>query len=413
MTMRCRDHAGPIGDYLAGLLDAARQEARAISDEEAADGNAEALIAAIFTRHRLTAPNRGDPPAQPAIQLGERYNVNPGTTQIRSGPGYGTSVLDGDRDALVTLPLNGDLVLLCHELSPDRLGAEGTVVEGGVATGMMIRAAERAPGIDAEVDRWLAQLDKHLAELAETIAVHNQRIEREVREVVERRSEVVHREREQLAASKYPITERPQAPRTFTVPPITPRPGPPFPKRAVGPRAPLTDLQLQELFGHILRTVTAATGAMERSPANYREWSEEQLRDVVLLALNMVYESRARAEAFNASGHTDLLIAVDGQNLFIDECKIWHGSKAMEGALKQLMGYSTWRDSRLAITIFVHEQNITEITEKARKTLEARVEFVRWIDRDAATPLIRIRWPDDVGREATLAVVFCHLPRSA
>lgn len=410
--MKCRDHTGRLDGYLAGLLDAAKTEARGVSDDAAADGEIEPLVAAISGRHTLTAPHRGDPPSQPAIQLGQRHDVDPGSTTIRMGLGYSSNVQDGDRDASVTLPLSGDLVLLCHEVLPGRHGPPGNVIDGGVATGMMIRASEGSSSIDDQVDHWLAQVDEHLAEVALQIRIHNEKVKQAVDDILKRRRQVVLKEREQLATSKYPILERQQAPRSFTIPPITPRPVP-LPPRPDGSLAPLTDLQMQELFQQTLHTVSAATSAMERSPANYREWNEEQLRDVVLLALNMVYESHARAEAFNASGHTDLLIAVDGQNLFIDECKIWHGSKALEEALEQLMGYSTWRDSRLALTLFVREQNIAEIAEKARKTLESRDEFVRWIDRDPDTPLARIRWPRDEGREATLGIVFCHLPRSA
>jgi hypothetical protein len=410
--MKCRDHSGPLVAELTRLLKEATDEADMVSDTDAADDNLEPLVETIAAKHKVTAPHRGDPPSRPEIVLGGRASVGRSAVSIAIGAGYSYSSQDGDRHTTVTLPLAGDLALLCFDLPSGRHGASGTLVEGAVTTGMPMRAAEGAASMDELVDRWLEQLDQNLTEIAQAVEAHNQRVKQELTERLGRRRKLVLDEREKIASSKYPISERAQAPRPFTVPPITPKPVP-LPTRADGPSAPLTDLQLQELYAQILQTISSATAAMERSPGNYLVWEEEQLRDVVLLCLNMVYESHARAEAFNAAGHTDLLIAVDGQNLFIGECKIWHGQKAIGEALEQLMGYTTWRDSRLALILFVREQNIAEIAEKARKALEDRNEFVRWIDRDASTPLVRIRWPCDEGREAILGIVFCHLPRSA
>jgi hypothetical protein len=291
-----------------------------------------------------------------------------------------------------------------------RLPAAGWRMSAG-RTGT--RAGPHAPSLDASVEQWLQRVDAHLATLARLVDAHNRAVDARVREILEQQRETVIAERAQLAASKYAVVERADAPAPFTIPPITSsRVQQPLPRRSER-LSPFSDPQLQELFTRILNTVRAATSAMQRSPANYRDWQEEQLRDVVLLALNMVYQSHARAEAFNAAGHTDLLIAVDGQNLFIGECKIWHGSKSFGQALEQLMSYSTWQDGRLALIFFVREENIVDITAKGRQALQDRDELVRWIDRDGDGPIARIRWPNDPGREATLAIVFCHLPRSA
>lgn len=84
----------------------------------------------------------------------------------------------------------------------------------------------------------------------------------------------------------------------------------------------------------------------------------------------------------------------------------------MSEALDQLYGYSTWRDSRLALIFFVEAADFTAIVEKARGHMEGRAEFIRWEGNAPANELrCRVRWPDDPDREATLAIVLFHLPR--
>lgn len=56
-------------------------------------------------------------------------------------------------------------------------------------------------------------------------------------------------------------------------------------------------------------------------------------------------------------------------SLFIAECKWWSGPKSFDRAFEQLLGYSTWRDSRLALVFFVKERDFTAIVAKARATI--------------------------------------------
>jgi hypothetical protein len=86
----------------------------------------------------------------------------------------------------------------------------------------------------------------------------------------------------------------------------------------------------------------------------------------------------------------------------------------MGRALDQLYGYSTWRDSRLALIFFVSQRDPAAIVDKARDVLAARDEFDGWNPTDHAAELrCGIRWPDDPGRTATLTSLFFHLPEAA
>ena len=165
-----------------------------------------------------------------------------------------------------------------------------------------------------------------------------------------------------------------------------------------------------EFYEHILELIRAVGRGMERSPGSFAEAEEETLRDHMLVTLNSHYEGRAYAEAFNRSGRTDILIRIHDRNAFIGECKKWGGAKRFNEALDQLFGYTTWRDSRLALIFYVKEKNPSSIIEKARAEMQVRRERISWEgpDRDGEFRC-RVRWPDDSKREAMLTVLFFHI----
>ena len=91
---------------------------------------------------------------------------------------------------------------------------------------------------------------------------------------------------------------------------------------------------------------------MELSPFLFRSIPEEDLRTHFLIQLNGWYEGQATGETFNLSGKTDIIIRDRDRNVFIAECKFWRGSKSLSEAIDQLLGYTSWRDTKTAIVLF-------------------------------------------------------------
>jgi hypothetical protein len=119
------------------------------------------------------------------------------------------------------------------------------------------------------------------------------------------------------------------------------------------------------------------------------------------------------AEAFNVTGKTDLLVRHEGQNLFIGECKFWSGAKGFIETVEQLFGYQAWRDTKLAVVMFVKERDLTSIVAKARLALEEHEHFVTWTDAAMETELrCTVSWAGDDRRHADLNVFFVHTPEA-
>jgi hypothetical protein len=159
----------------------------------------------------------------------------------------------------------------------------------------------------------------------------------------------------------------------------------------------------------MLSVIRMAADGMEKRPRVYASMGEEDRRGSILDTLNTHYEGRGTAEAFNLRGKTDILIQYDGRSIFICECKFWSGSKGFTETIDQLFGYTTWRDAKLAIIMFVREKNLTDIVAKARSALEEHPEFVQSVPAPQETELRAVmRWPDDDARKLDLHIFLVH-----
>ena len=105
-------------------------------------------------------------------------------------------------------------------------------------------------------------------------------------------------------------------------------------------------------YQEILRICTSMSLVMERSPSVFEKAEEEHIRIHYLVQLNGQYQGEATGETFNNKGKTDILIRHQDANIFVAECKFWGGRKALKETADQLLGYTTWRDTKTALIIF-------------------------------------------------------------
>jgi hypothetical protein len=140
---------------------------------------------------------------------------------------------------------------------------------------------------------------------------------------------------------------------------------------------------------------------------------EEQRRQVLLLMLNTHYSGAAQAEALNGEGKTDILIRFEDRNVLIAECKFWNGQAGFVATVEQLFGYSTWRDVKLAIVVFVDRRDLSAVVQTARDALERHAQFKGWLDHGDEESGMRaaMEWPGDPQRTVTLHVSMFLTPR--
>ncbi|WP_020538827.1 hypothetical protein [Lewinella cohaerens] len=153
--------------------------------------------------------------------------------------------------------------------------------------------------------------------------------------------------------------------------------------------------------------------SIEKKPSLYVGKDEETLRDQILLFLETRYDSvSATGETFNRSGRTDILLRYsdDNSNLFVAECKFWHGASEFLKAITQLFSrYLTWRDSKVAIIIFVKNKQFSDVLSKIRSTVKSHQCYVRSNgERGESSFSYIFNLPKDQNKEVFLEIIIFH-----
>jgi hypothetical protein len=265
--------------------------------------------------------------------------------------------------------------------------------------------------IEGQSDRLAEQLERFFGWSRDQVEKMNQELEPLAREVLRFRKERLRATRSHLESISIPIRQRADAPKTYDAPIVRRRTPPTRPGRpeATKPEPVFPD----EVYEHVVTLVRSWGNAIERTPAPYRDADEETLRDALLPMLNSHYGGAATGETFNAGGKVDVLVRAEDKNVFIGECKKWNGESSLVEAFDQIFRYSTWRDTKLALLLFVGRKNISDVVEKTRSWLENNDHFIAWQDiGDTRELRCTMRWPTDEEIVATVHVTFVHLPAS-
>lgn len=388
----------------------------AASEVEVLEAEEETWADGLVAEHRLLTPSVDTSARE--LRQHKKLEVNctgaPGITYTTSE--YGEVKRPGHQLSL-SVPYTGDANLLRTATSETgHLNLKVDVEDGRIVRKWEWPEVKGADAFNEEVEEYLRTLDRGTEAVAEEIRLFNAEVlpRHALGQIDERKKEVLSG-REFLGAIKIPVKRDLDAPKEFEAPPVREqfreRPSPAMKAEPRPPEDPVRSGDLDDFYEHILKIIRAVGRGLERSPGSYADADEPVLRDHMLVTLNTHYVSATYAEAFNGEGRTDILIRIFNENAFIGECKWWDGQKSLEAALEQLWGYTTWRDSRVALIFYVRAKEITAIIARAKETLEGQDEFIEWQGPDREAELrCRVRWPDDVQREASLTALFVHLP---
>lgn len=169
-----------------------------------------------------------------------------------------------------------------------------------------------------------------------------------------------------------------------------------------------------EDYEEILRIMQNMVQVMELSPHAFHTMGEEDLRSQFLVQLNGAFAGQATGETFNFQGKTDILIRVEGKNVFLAECKFWKGEKALLATLDQLLSYLSWRDTKAAVLVFNRNADFSAVLAKIRETVPKHPLFKRDLGASGESTFRYIfAQPNDSNREIVLAVLAFDIPTEA
>lgn len=166
-------------------------------------------------------------------------------------------------------------------------------------------------------------------------------------------------------------------------------------------------------YKKILKIINDVGKNLERMPSTYIGKGEEDIRDHILMVLDPNFElGSATGETFNKKGKTDICLRYDSSVVFIAECKYWKGEKAFSKTIDQLLGYLTWRNSKVAIINFVQNAEFTDVLNKIKASITTHPNYLRYINDSTESWFnYKFHLPGDRNREIDLAVISFHLPK--
>jgi len=264
--------------------------------------------------------------------------------------------------------------------------------------------------LNKEITRGINDIKKYLEWVNRDVGNFNSSLEPLIREAISKRKAKLQKDVDLVTRLGIPVKKRTGIPKTYTVPEIRKkaRIAKPEPTEKLSKPEPILEMQEYE---NILDIIRQMAFVIEKSPKAFSTMEEEQLRDHFLVQLNGQYEGMATGETFNVSGKTDILIRYDGKNVFIAECKFWKGEKSLLEAIDQLLGYTSWRDTKTAILLFNRTKSFSSVLTKIPGTVKSHKCFQREVAITGETDFRYVfQQPQDPERELILTVLAFDVP---
>lgn len=395
---------GELREALEGHARSMDKEIAEAPEDHLMQAEEESWVDALLQRYSVDAPQLltdkwwMDPPAE--VKVDVRYDRS-------------RDIRDPSRPALVNgirhvihVPFTGEADVFRFTPSTRDYNSPSAIVRHGEVVLAVEYPADAPKDFRSDAQGVIDKINKYLAWARADAEQFNQALAQRARQAIQTRKQRVKEAYDRAQGAGIPMRRPDESPKTYIADVLVRRPSPSIPPADLSVRIALEPVLSDEVFQHILSVLRATGEAMERTPKTYAGMGEEDRRQVLLTALNPHYRGQTTAEAFNVSGKTDLLVRhPEGKNLFIGECKFWEGVKGFSETVDQLFGYAGWRDTKLAVVMFVREKGLTDVIEKARDALADHEQFVEWGEAAEEAELrATMRWPGDEQRHADLNV---------
>jgi hypothetical protein len=328
-----------------------------------------------------------------------RYFSNPGQPFYMNGTAIEVTVpFEGDAEVFKIQPTSYSLNPPQAEIRDNHLIIK---IQGTDLTADRVRN---------EITNTVSSIEGYLSTLRSDTHSFNTQIQPVARASIEHRRNKLLKDRNLLHDLGFNIKERTGETKTFTAPEVRRKIAPTLPSASTAPYKPEPTLANAD-YEHILKVIQNMVQVMERSPSAFTTMDEESIRSHFLVQLNGHYEGQATGETFNYQGKTDILIRSEGKNIFIGECKFWSGPKKLIETIDQLLGYSSWRDTKVAIIVFNRKKDFTKVLESIQVTSETHSNYKRQLESKSETIFRYIfAHKDDQNRELFLTIMAFDVP---
>ncbi len=335
--------------------------------------------------------------------------VDQGETHIPSEQ-FGRRVNLNANYYVFAIPFTGDGNLFHFRASTYSSSAPLGIVNGSELNLKFVRTDHNGEAIKRDLDREIQEISKHLSWIERDVAVFHSNLRNSILHLLELRKEKLLKDKGLVESLGIPIRQRKGTSQSFSAPIKRKKihiPKPKAPKEPFQPEPALDD----KVYEQIIETLQNMVIVMERSPHAFSGMGEEDLRTHFLVQLNGLYEGMATGETFNFEGKTDILIRVEGKNVFIGECKFWKGPKALHETIDQLLGYLSWRDSKVSLLIFNRNKKFCKVLSQIPEIVKSHPNYKKGYRQNGETDFrFILKSNQDESRELIASLLLFDIP---
>jgi hypothetical protein len=325
----------------------------------------------------------------------------------RSGPHYvaGTSVD-------VDVPFTGDGNAFHIQPTTQNFNNPRARIGNGHLHFSIAGTGLTADRVKADIDSRISAINQHLTWLRNDVQGYNASLLALATQTIESRKEKLLKDQSLVAGLGFKMKTRSNSNDTYAAPTVRRviRPEVPKPASSRQPFKPEPTLLTAD-YEHILSVLENMVKVMEQSPGAFQKIDEESLRTHFLVQLNGHYAGGATGETFNFEGKTDILIKVDGKNIFIGECKFWTGEQGYLETLDQVLSYLSWRDTKAAVLVFSRKKDFSAVLQKIAEFTPKHANFKKIVSQRSETSWSYLfGHKDDANREILITVQGYNVP---
>lgn len=310
----------------------------------------------------------------------------------------------------IEIPFSGEAVAFTIRPSTYTMNPPRARIKGSCVLFSIVGTNLQADEVRRQIDRTVADIQSYLRYLHENMRGLNEQLFGEARTLIESRRTKLLASRNMVAGLGFKMRERDGVAKTFVAHEVRRKIAPVMPPASSEPFVPEPQLAPAD-YEHILGVMQSMTQVMELSPSAFTHIDEEGLRSHFLVQLNGHYQGQASGETFNYEGKTDILIRSEGRNIFIAECKFWSGPKNLSETIDQLLGYTSWRDTKTAIVVLNRNRDFSKVLAAIPACVRSHPNYKRDSSGSGET-LFRYVFSnsDDPGRELMLTILAFDVP---
>jgi len=349
----------------------------------------------------------------------EKIYVDQNEAQVDVSQDWQRGIFDRDKPFYITgtkitfyIPFTGDVDLLkcqppTHFMNP----IQASISNSEIVSDFTITDHNPEP-VKAQFDQKLSQIKSTLLSVYNASIEFNERLPALVAQHLKLRKEKILKDQGLVASFGFPMKKNDDSTHTYTVPMETKKIEPVLPAASTQPYKPEPILDMEN-YENILSIVSGMAKVLERSPKTFINMEEEDLRQHFLVQLNGQYKGQATGETFNSTRKTDILVRVEDKNIFIAECKFWKGPSYFTASIDQLLGYTTWRDSKTALIVFNRNKNLSEVLAQIPTLIKQHPNYKKEISVISETSFRYLFCnKDDRNRDLLLTVLVFEVPTS-